>query len=65
MDDWLTWEAPLARAVSQSGGAILRLRRRQRRPISSRLYRHIAEDYLSRAEAELRAVEKEARRDQT
>jgi hypothetical protein len=67
VDDWLTQEAPLARAeryrkvavqYSDFAGACISLFLRG-------FYRRIAEDYLARAEAALRVAETEARRDKT
>jgi hypothetical protein len=67
VDDWLTREAPLARAeryrkvavqYSDFAGACIS-------PFLRGFYRRIAEDYLARAEVALRAAETDARRDET
>jgi len=62
MDDWLIREDPLLRAeryrrvaVQYSDFAATSIS-----PFLRGLYRCIAEDYLARAEAELRTVEREA-----
>jgi hypothetical protein len=64
VDDWLTPEAPLARAeryrkvaIQYSDFAAACIS-----PFLRGFYRRIAEDYLSRAEVALRAAESEAAR---
>ena len=67
MDDWLTQEDPLARAQRYRKVAVqyCDFAAASISPFLRGFYRCIAEDYFSRAEVELRAVERDARGDET